>query len=259
MNRRRKTHRGLPRRVQAKHGAYYFFAPAPLRNPWTGKTQTWIRLCSIADGEPVMYSKLGGLMGGRSLVDGTMPRLCADRKDRKLDRFSEEVQKEFRRMADVIAAAFDEYAVARVTTKDCADFLRDNFRTKRNTAQKYANVMRKMFKLAISERGFRPDNPCDRLDLSDYATKRREVLPPHEAIKAIREAASIGKDGLPTESGLMFRCIVDMSYLMWQRAIDVRTLLETQITDRTIASSHRRRPPRAARCSTLTSRRRSVQ
>lgn len=26
MNRRRKTHRGLPRRVQAKHGAYYFFA-----------------------------------------------------------------------------------------------------------------------------------------------------------------------------------------------------------------------------------------
>ena len=32
----------------------------------------------------------------------------------------------------------------------------------------------------------------------------------------------------------MFQCIVDMSYLVWQRAIDVRMLLETQITDTAI-------------------------
>jgi integrase len=234
MNRRRKTHRGLPRRVQAKHGAYYFFAPAPTRNPYTGKFQTWIRLCSIADGEPIMYSKLGELMRDKKLVDGTMPSLCADWKDRKLDRYSEEVQKEYRRMADVIATAFEDYTVADVTTKDCADFLRDNFRSKHNTAQKYANVLRKIFKFAISERGFRQDNPCDQLDLSDYQTKRREVLPAHQAIKAIREAALIGKDGLPTESGPMFQCIVDMSYLVWQRAIDIRMLLETQIGANTI-------------------------
>ncbi|GJH39390.1 hypothetical protein CBA19CS91_41555 [Paraburkholderia hospita] len=188
-----------------------------------------IRLCSIADGETVMYSKLGELMGERKLVDGTMPSLCADWKDRKLDRYSDKVQKEYRRMADVIATAFDEYSVADVTTKDCADFLRDNFSSKHNTAQKYANVLRKIFKFAISERGFRQDNPCDQLDLSEYATKRREVLPAHDSIKAIREAALIGKDGLPTESGPMFQCIVDMSYLVWQRAIDVRTLLKTQI------------------------------
>lgn len=89
-----------------------------------------------------MYSKLGELMGERKLVDGTMPSLCADWKDRKLDRYSDKVQKEYRRMADVIATAFDEYSVADVTTKDCADFLRDNFSSKHNTAQKYANVLR---------------------------------------------------------------------------------------------------------------------
>jgi len=230
MNRRRKTHRGLPRRVQAKHGAYYFFAPAPMRNPWTGKIQTWIRLCAIADGEPEMYTKLGELIGNKKLVDGTMPSLCEDWKDRKLGRYSDEVQKEYRRMADAIAVAFEDYTVGAVTTKDCADFLRDNFKSKHNTAQKYANVLRKIFKFAISERGFRQDNPCDQLDLSDYQTKRREVLPAHAAIKAIRDAALIGKDGLPTESGPMFQCIVDMSYLVWQRAIDVRTMLETQIS-----------------------------
>lgn len=163
-----------------------------------------------------------------------MPSLCAEWKDRKPGRFSDEVQKESRRMADTIALAFEEYTVATVTTKDCADFLRDNFRSKHNTAQKYANVLRKLFKFSISERGLRQDNPCDQLDLSDYQTKRREVLPRHAAIKAIRDAALIGKDGLPTEPGPMFQCILDMPYLVWQRAIDVRTLLETQIMDTAI-------------------------
>ena len=215
--------------MQAKHGTYYFFAPAPTRNPWTGKIQTWIRLCSIADGEPERYSKLGERIGNRKLVDGTMPSLCEAWKDRKIGRYSDEVQKEYKRMADAIAAAFEDYTVAQVTTKDCAGFLRDDFKSKHNTAQKYANVLRKMFRFAISERGFRQDNPCDQIDLSDYQTKRREVLSAHDAIRAIRDAALIGKDGLPTESGPMFQCIVDMSYLVWQRAIDVRTLLEAQI------------------------------
>lgn len=34
---------------------------------------------------------------------------------------------------------------------------------------------------------------------------------------------------LPTASRPMFACIIDMSYLMWARAIDIRTLREAQI------------------------------
>ncbi len=219
----------MPRRVYPRHGAYYFYAPEPMRNPWTGNMQRWIRLCSIEEGEPEMYTKLGELIGNKKMVDGTMPSLCEDWKSQKLERYSEEVQAEYRRMADVIATAFEDYTVVQVTTKDCADFLRDNFKTKRNSAVKYANILRKMFRYAISERGFRQDNPCDQLDLTDYQTKRREYLPAHAMVKAIRDAALTGKDGLPTESGPMFLCIVDMTYLVWQRAIDVRMLLETQI------------------------------
>jgi hypothetical protein len=77
-----------------------------------------------------------------------------------------------------------------------------------NTAQKYVNVLRKMFRMAISEMGLLDDNPCDQLDLSDFETKRREVLPSHEVIAKIRETALTGKDGQPTESGPMFQCIV---------------------------------------------------
>ena len=234
MNRRRKQNPGFPRRVQEKHGAYYFFAPEPMKNPWTGEMRRWIRLCSTADGEPMMYTKLGELLRDKKLVDGTMPSLCEEWKLDKLGRYSEEVKKEYKRMADVIAMAFDEYTVANVKTKDCADFLKLNFKGKPNTANKYANIMRKMFKMAISEKGYREDNPCDQLDLSDYETKRREVLPAHSAVAKIRSAAITGKDDLPTESGPMFQCIVDMAYLVWQRGIDIRTLLDTQIAETSI-------------------------
>ncbi|WP_143040682.1 hypothetical protein [Paraburkholderia caballeronis] len=243
--------------MQAKHGAYYFFAPAPTRNPWTGKIQTWIRLCSIADGEPERYSKLGERIGNRKLVDGTMPSLCEAWKDRKLGRYSDEVQKEYKRMADAMAAAFEDYTVAQVTTKDCADFLRDDFKSKHNTAQKYANVLRKMFRFAISERGFGQDNPCDQLDLSDYQTKRREVLPAHDAIKAIRDAALIGKDGLPTESGPMSSASSTCRTSCGNARSTCARSLKHGSASRQSGSNRRRRRPGAARCWTSRSPHRS--
>lgn len=231
MNRRRKTSRGLPRRVLLNHGAYYFFAPQPMRNPWTGKVQRWIRLCGESNGESAMLTKLGELLGEQKLITGTMPYLCAEWKANKLGRYSAEVQKDYGRMADAVSAAFSAFTVAQVKTKTCADFLRVNFADKPNTAQKYANVLRKMFRYAISEMGLRDDNPCDQLDLSDYETKRREKLPSHDQFAAIRTAALTGDDGLPTESGPTFQCIMDMAYLCWQRGVDIRTLKESQIDD----------------------------
>lgn len=231
MNRARKHNKGLPRRVILNHGAYYFFAPEPMRNPWTGKIQTWIRLCSEAEGESEMYSKLGVLMKEKKLVSGTMPNLCEEWKARKLTRYTPTVRKEYERMADFIADRLEEFTVAEVKTRTISIFLRKYFSDKANTAQKYVQVLRKMFKLAISEMGLREDNPCDQLDMSDYETKRREldVKQAHEVVSKIREAALTGEDGLPTESGPMFQCILDMAYLCWQRAIDVRMLTESQI------------------------------
>lgn len=83
--------------------------------------------------------------------------------------------------------------------------------------------------------GLRQDNPIDQLDMSDYETHRREVLATHEQIRKIREAGMYSKPRadtgqvVPTASGPMFACIIDMSYLLWARAIDIRTLKEDQI------------------------------
>lgn len=116
-----------------------------------------------------------------------------------------------------------------MTTRHCATFLRNNWGDKPNSARKYAGVLRKMFRYSISELGLRERNPCEELDLSDYETQRREIdmAPAHNAVAKIRAAALTGEDGLPTESGPMFQCIIDMAYLCWQRAIDVRVLRET--------------------------------
>ena len=73
-------------------------------------------------------------------------------------------------------------------------------------------------------------NPIDQLDMSSYKTGRREVLATHAQVQAIREAGMMSKErkgtglSIPTASGPMFACIIDMSYLLWARGIDIRML-----------------------------------
>lgn len=68
-------------------------------------------------------------------------------------------------------------------------------------------------------------------------TNRRTELPTHDQVQLIREwgmkskpRSDTGKS-IPTASGTMFWCIIDMTYFCWQRAMDVRTLKESQIED----------------------------
>lgn len=235
MNRQRKTNRGLPRRVYLQHGAYRYFSPVPIRAPKTGKMQRWIHLAYAAEGESKMLAALGALLGDARSIEGSMPYVCAEFGANKLARYGDETKAAYRRYLHVIADDFEMFHAADVTTKDCAAFLRNNFKDKANTAQKYAALMGKLFRYAIAELGLRKDNPMDQLDLDDYETERREVLITHEQIAAIRAAGMTSKPRVGTgatyenPSGRMFCCIIDMSYLVWQRAIDVRMLKESQI------------------------------
>ncbi|PIF12142.1 hypothetical protein [Janthinobacterium sp. 13] len=76
--------------------------------------------------------------------------------------------------------------------------------------------------------------------MSNYRTGRREVLATHAQVQAIREASMMSKErkgtglSIPTASGPMFACIIDMSYLLWVRGIDIRMLNESQIEDERI-------------------------
>jgi integrase len=235
MNRQRKVNRGLPRRVYLKSGAYRFLAPEPILVPKTGKKQRWIHLAYEHEGETAMLVALAQLLGATTSIEGSMPHACAEYKANKLSRYSKETQSQYAAYLDVIADEFEEFLAVQVTTKDCAGFLRDRFKGKANTAKKYAALMSKLFKFIIGELGLRQDNPIDQLDMSDYETRRREVLATHQQIRLIRAAGMSSKPRkdtglvIPTASGPMFACIIDMSYLLWARAIDIRLLKEAQI------------------------------
>lgn len=233
----RKTSRELPRRVYAKHGAYYYVAAELIRCPFTHQMKKWVRLSAIDEGDAALFTALGKLLGGNALQEGSMPYLCSEFKANMLGEYEEETRKTYTRYLDLIAKEFVEFHAAQVTTKDCADFLKIQFkgRGKSNTAQKYTALMGKLFRYAIGELGLRQDNPVDQLDLSSYKTKKRTILPTHEQICRIRAAGmkSAPRTGtgttFDTASGPMFACIIDISYLLWARAIDVRELKEAQI------------------------------
>ena len=235
MNRHRKKDKQLPARVYKKNGAFYYVPREPIRNPATGKVQAWIRLCAITDGEGAMLRAFAEFKGDKRLVEGSMPHACAEFKAKKLARYTQETIEQYSRFLDVIADEFEEFHASQVTTKECADFLHQKFADKANTAKKYTALMGKLFRFIIGTLGLRQDNPVDQLDMSDYQTQRREVLPTHDQVKRIREAGMSSKPRkgtgkvLPTASGPMFACIIDVSYLLWARPIDIRTLKEAQI------------------------------
>ncbi|RQO38649.1 hypothetical protein DBR37_01780 [Herminiimonas sp. KBW02] len=237
MNRARKTGKGLPRRVYLKNGAYRFYSAELITDPKDGKQKRWITLAPEAAGESAMLLALGALLQDKKSLTGSMPYVCDQFRLHKLGRYSVETQATYKQYLETIATAFEDFAAAQVTTKSCADFIRTNFADKPNTAQKYVALMRRLFKYVISELGLRHDNPLDQIDLSNYETVRREVLPTHDQVQAIRTAGmtstprkSTGAT-YPTASGPMFCCLIDIAYLLWQRAIDVRTLKESQIVD----------------------------
>lgn len=231
MNRKRQSNRGLPARVYIKDGAYRFLAPEKIRDPSDSKLKFWIRLASVDEGEAKMLAALSNLKSEKLRTEGTMVHLCAEFKAKKLAKYGEETQEQYTRFLDVIARDFDEFAVAQVTTKVCADFLRSNFADKANTARKYGALLSKLFRHAISTMGLRQDNPMDQIDLDEFEVSRREVLATHAQVAAIRAAGFVGVDGKATQSGPMFACIIDMTYLLWARAIDIRMLKESQIED----------------------------
>jgi integrase len=235
MNRARKTSKGLPRRVYFRNGAWYFYSPKRIRHPVTGKEQQWLQLAKKHEGEAAMLQALAKLFADKRTEHGSMPYLCGEFKAERLGSYGAETQAQYGQYLDKIADDFEEFYVAQVTAKDWADFLKNNFKGKSNTAQKYTALAKRLFRYAISERGMRQDNPIDQIDLAAYETKRRTALPTHDQVAAIRTAGMHSKprkdsgQQVPTQSGPMFCCIIDMAYLCWARAIDVRMLKESQI------------------------------
>lgn len=245
MPRTRKNGRGLPQRVYVKHGAYYFVPREPMldpRDPASKGKKAWLYLCRQDEGDAKLYAELSKLLDEKRAVAGSMPYACEEFRVHKLASYTDETRKDYTRYLATIAAVFEDFHAAQVTTKDCADFLRAKFKDTPNTARKVAALLGKLFRFIIGELGLRQDNPIDQLDLGAYKIGRRTKLPTHKQIAAIRAA---GMESTPradngtvyaTASGPMFACIIDMSYLLWARAIDIRTMKEDQIVSTVIDS-----------------------
>jgi integrase len=235
MNRKRQANRGLPARVYIKDGAYRFLATEKMRDPADGKMKFWIRLAGLGagegKGEAAMLTALGKLLGDRGADKAGMPHLCQEFRARKLGKYSEEVRKQYAAYLALIADDFEDFQVKEVMTRDWSEFLRNNYAGKANSAKKITALASKLFRYAISEFGLREDNPIDQIDLEDYETKRREVVPTREQVAAIRAAGFIGKDKRKTLSGPTLACIIDISYLCWQRGKEFRLLEEKQIDE----------------------------
>lgn len=231
MNRKRKTNRGLPRRVYVNHGAYYFVATEATIDPRDKKAgaKKWIKLCAVEEGEAAMHAALAAVLGNPVNTEDTMPWCCAEFKARMLATYTPKTAVAYGRHLDVIADVFAEFHATQVTTKDWADFLRAKYADKANTAHKMTALAGKLFRFIIGDLGLRQDNPIDQLDMSSYRTKVRTVLASHDQVAAIRQCALVGANGKRTPNGVMFVCIIDMAYLCWQRAQDIRTLQESQI------------------------------
>ncbi len=179
-----------------------------------------------------------------------MPFLCSEFKAERIlqSSYGQETRDQYASYIDLISKSFEEFHCADVTTKDLADFIRHYYKDKPNTAGKVARLMKKLFRYAVSTRGWRKDNPADQLETEQYHTERRKVLLTHEQVQKVREAGMyFTKQGkkIETQSGAMFGCLVDMAYLLWQRAIDIRELREAQIHDGVISF----RPTKTAKTS----------
>ena len=226
--------KGLPSRVYPQHGAYRYFAKEPMLDKKDGKLKRWHTLCRLEDGNSAMLVALADLLDEKSyLHKESMVYLCSEYITHRLGDYEPDTVKQYTSYLNIISDAFKQYQVNEVTTQECAAFIHFHFSEQHNTARKYAALMTKLFKYAISSLGLRKDNPMQEIELGDYKRAVRTVSAQHGDIAKIRQGGVIGSDGRKNPAGEMFTCIIDMSYLCWQRAKEIRTLNESQIIDDT--------------------------
>lgn len=240
MGRKRKKVKDLPQRVYEKFGAYYFVSNKAIPDPRkpSGPAKKWTQLCRIDEGKSKMYAELARILGEDCLQKESMP-YCVDEFKRKIlptQEYSKQTLKEYSSMLDKISVAFQNFHASEPTTKDCADYLTDKYEGKANTERKVALLMERLFGYIVTRLGLRQDNPMAQFEpLAN--PKGRKVLLTRDQLMAIRAAgmhANARKDTghiAGTLSGRTFACMIDMTYLAWQRGIEIRTMLDPKDAD----------------------------
>lgn len=205
------------KRVYAKHGAYWF----------VDRAAKWHRLCAIGDGEPAMLRALARHQNAPAARPGSMSALIADWTTGPLQHYAACTRKDYGLMLGNIEAALRDLDVAEITSHDVMD-LRDQWRDKPRTANKYQALVSVLMAYAI-ERRLRTDNPCR--DVKKLRELRRKRLMTHDEQARIGAAAVRGKNGRKNANGEMYAALFDFAYLSAVRARDARSLRWTDVGD----------------------------
>ena len=205
--------RDLPRRVYAKHGAYYFVAPD------TG----WHRLCAIKEGLPAMYRALATLTDRESTSD-RMPAVIArwldDRK--QLAGWADSTERMQEHYAQVMGKAFTEFAPSQVDPPACAKYLR-RFAATPRTHNAHRTMLRQVLAFSALE-GLRDGhNPVDNIQPRKTEVRKRWVL--DTEIAALRKAAM-----QQSRNGEALVQMIDLALLTGQRIGDLINLRWQDVT-----------------------------
>lgn len=206
------------KRVQESNGRYYYIRDLEERRASGKPKQKWIPLSRVDEGEAALHAALAALLGEPAERAGDLVTHLADFRKHHLPTLgSDTVRKEYGRMFDVIATAFEEFNAADVEPGDVEAFLSDNFAGKLNTAGKYKARLSTFFAWCVrnSRTGVKV-NPCREIRLS---------RPPKQRGKMNAAVYWQLHGALPP----MGRCFLELAFLTLQRPTEIRLLRESQI------------------------------
>jgi len=205
---------GLPERVFAKSGRYYYVTAQ-------GKARKWHGLSRVSEGLPALYAALSALLKADTSTDSMGALIEGWKRDVMAVRHSAKTQQTDQTRLRVIGEVFRDFRAGQVQAPDCALFLRQ-FQANPRTHNQYRQMLRELMRYAV-ELGHRTDNPVQSLRTMREAPRTRYIT--DSEMRRIKVAGMRGADGKRTRSGPMLAALIDMAYLTGQ---DIGMLLRLQ-------------------------------
>lgn len=208
--RRRTVPDGLPNRVYAKSGSWY----------WWPKGAGWIKLCRVEDGERKMLERLAVEMKKRERPEGTgnIPVLVdlytaankAAHREKRWEDYGKPIKKDF---ADINIDQVDPAYVK--------EFLRNHWHNKLSMKRSMRGFLNGFFQWCREEGYMAQENPCNGMRMPK--PESRDVYIPDDHFELIRSHIA----------NPMALCLVDLCYLTVQRSTEIRNLRWRKTDDKT--------------------------
>lgn len=203
---------GLPPRVYAKHGAFYFVT----------LERKWVRLCRVSDGIPAMYEALAQILKADNTRD-LMPAVIGRWIEARTPEWSAKTKKLHDWLAESMKEAFADFAPAQVNTPACAAYLKEFASTPR-TYNMHRTMLRQVLAFAALE-GLREGfNPIDNVPTKTLTGRKRMVT---DAEIAALKAAALQQ----SRNGKALVQMIDLALITGQRIGDLLKMRWQDVTE----------------------------